>query len=174
MDYVLLKAIGYLHTSFGDWLMPKITALGNRGIVWIVITVILLCIPKCRKWGIAMTIALLFSSIVGNEIIKPLVGRLRPFQTYTEFILLIDPPSGYSFPSGHTAASFAAAITLWKFDRRWGGAALVLAALIAFSRMYLFVHYPTDVLGGILLGILSAYIGVWLVKRLNGYLKITR
>ncbi len=167
MDYQILKGIQQLHTEFGDWLMPKITALGDKGVFWILLMAVLLLLPKTRKWGLAIGGALILAAVLGNEVLKPLVGRLRPFQTYAEFLpLLIAAPGGFSFPSGHTGASFAAAVCLLRFDRRWGIAALVLAVLIAFSRMYLTVHYPSDILGGVILGTACGCFSAWAVKRL--------
>ena len=101
-----------------------------------------------------------FSSLItGNMILKPLVARLRPFTVNTAVELLIPPPADFSFPSGHTYASFASSTAILRNNRRIGSCALVLAILIAFSRLYLYVHYPTDVLFGILLGILAGWLG---------------
>ena len=175
MDYIILKALVQLHTPLGDWLMPKITVLCNHGDIWILCAIVLLLIPKTRKWGIAMAVALLLANVLGNTVIKHLVERPRPFRTYPEFLpLLISPPGGYSFPSGHTGASFAAAVALFRFDRKWGAAALVLAALIGFSRLYLTVHYPTDVLGGLLLGTACGLFAAWAVKAVSRKVKNTK
>ncbi len=148
-----------------DALMPAVSALGNGGICWILLALILLLIPRTRRMGLACAAALILMLVTGNMILKPLVGRLRPFTVNTAVELLIPPPADFSFPSGHTFASFAAAAAILKSSRRLGIPALILAVLIAFSRLYLYVHYPTDVLCGALLGIGAGLIG----DRLAGW-----
>lgn len=138
--------------------MPAVTHLGDGGILWIALAILLLCLPKYRQTGLAMGIALLMGLLVCNLCLKPWVGRLRPFdyqlQHYGRVIpLLIKAPTDFSFPSGHTIASFEAATVLLLRHKKWGIAAMVLAALIAFSRLYLYVHFPTDVLVSVALGI---------------------
>ena len=114
-----------------------------------------------------MAAALLCGLIFGNLLLKPLIARVRPYDLREGIELLISKPSDYSFPSGHTLASFEAAVVLMVRERkRFGWAALVLAVLIAFSRLYLYVHYPSDVLGGILLGTAFALFSVWLVDTI--------
>ena len=147
-----------LRSPFGDAVMPAITFLGDGGWIWIALAIFLLCLPKCRHTGLAMAVALLMGLVVCNLILKPLVGRMRPFDyEWLHFgnaiPLLIDAPTDYSFPSGHTIASFEAAAVLLLRHKKRGIPALLLAALIAFSRLYLYVHYPTDVLASMVLGI---------------------
>lgn len=101
---------------------------------------------------------------------KNLFHRVRPYDIRTSIELLVKRPLDYSFPSGHTAASFTAVVALsFAGEKRAWKAALVLACLIAFSRMYLYVHYPTDVLGGVLVGIAAGYGGYRVVKALEQY-----
>lgn len=143
--------------------MPIISMLGNVGAIWIVCAVVLLVIPKTRKVGVILAVSLAIEALCCNVILKPLVARIRPFDVNTAVQLLISPPTDFSFPSGHTGAAFAAASALFFSKNRLWIPSLVLAILIAFSRLYLYVHYPSDVLGGILLGILSGWLGYTLV-----------
>lgn len=140
-----------------DFVMPKITALGNAGILWIILTLIFLISKKYRKTGVVMAIALVLDLIFCNMLIKPLVARQRPFHINPDIILMIDPPGDHSFPSGHTAASFAAVGAMFFMKYRHWKIFGVLAILIAFSRMYLYVHFPTDIIFGALLGLACAY-----------------
>lgn len=149
-----------------DFIFSSITKLGNIGIFWILLTLVLLIRKDTRYVGLVMAISFILSAAVVNLGIKPLVSRPRPFQIYP-LDIAIAPPSGTSFPSGHSATSFGAA---WAYfitrkDRlRWG--LLALAAAIAFSRLYLFVHFPTDVLAGIVIGIILSYPAKYIADRL--------
>lgn len=145
--------------EFLDALIPRISSLGDAGLIWIVLSILLLLFPKTRKAGFASAAALLFMLVTGNMILKPLVARLRPFTVNTAVELLIPPPTDFSFPSGHTYASFASASAIYRNNRKIGIPALILASLIAFSRLYLYVHYPTDVMFGILFGIFAGWLG---------------
>ncbi len=152
-----------LQCTFMDTVMPLITRLGDEGIFWIVLAVVLAIFPKTRKAGFTMGLAMLFGLFVGNMFLKNVVARVRPYDLEVGVNLLIERLSSFSFPSGHTLSSFAAATALCCRHRKWGVAALMLAGLIAFSRLYLFVHYPTDVLGGALLGVACALLAVKLI-----------
>lgn len=154
-----------LRSPFLDWLFPLITFLGNRGIVWLGIGALLLIPPQYRRWGYAFLASLAVTALLGEWVLKPLVARPRPFVEHTGMELLIPPPASFSFPSGHSVSSFAAATVLAKCRRGWTFPAFLLAALMAFSRLYLFVHYPTDVLSGASLGILCALLVCWLFRR---------
>lgn len=155
----------HLRNGFTDWFFPAVTFLGDKGLIWILLGLALLFFPKYRKWGIAMLCALLLTTLLGEGLLKHLIARPRPFMHYPDLALLIPPPSTYSFPSGHSAASFAAAVVLFRCRRSFGIPALVLAALIAFSRLFLFVHYPTDVLAGILLGTAVGLLTCYLFRK---------
>lgn len=153
-----------------DGVMPVITHLGDGGILWIALALLLLCLPKYRKTGLAMGIALLAGLLICNLGLKPLVGRLRPFDYAYQCLnrvipLLIEAPKDFSFPSGHTIASFEAATALAIHNKKMGIPALILACLIAFSRLYLYVHYVTDVLVSVGLGIGFAFLASFLVKK---------
>ena len=163
--------------GFLDFLMPIITIFGDAGIFWIACAAVMLIFPKTRKTGLAMGVALVMGRLVCNICLKPLVARMRPLVYEVEILgnsaadllhsgqLLVGKPSDFSFPSGHTIASFEAAGVLMLNNKKLGIPALVLAILIAFSRMYLFVHYPTDVLVSVVLGTLFAILANYLVKK---------
>lgn len=160
----------HLSCSFLDAVMPAITFLGDGGWFWIAIAVGMLFFKKTRKTGLMMGVALVCGLLVGNLFLKPVVARVRPYDVNTAVQLLIEKPHDFSFPSGHTLASFEAAVVLFIREKKYIGIpALVLASLVAFSRMYLYVHYPTDILGGILMGTAFAFFGVWLVNKLWNY-----
>lgn len=152
--------------AFLDKVMPIITLFGDKGIFWIAVAVLLIICKKTRKTGISMGAALLIGVIVGNLILKNAVARIRPYDLNSGVELLVNALSDYSFPSGHTLASFEAATVLLIRDKRLGIPALVLAILIALSRLYLYVHYPTDVLAGALLGALIGVFACFLVNRI--------
>ena len=165
LEFWILDGIQNLRTPAADVLMPFITSFGNGGVIWIVLTVILLLIPKTRKTGLILAAALILDGIFCNLFLKNLVRRIRPCDINDAIRLLIPYPSDYSFPSGHTAVSFAAASALYFAGEKYlWKAALVLAAFIAFSRMYLYVHYPTDIIGGVVFGSLSGYLGYKIVE----------
>ena len=152
-----------------DWLMPRITALGNAGIFWILVAVVLLLLPKHRRAGAAMGAALLAGLLICNVLLKPLCARIRPFDFQLLYFgktipLLISAPGDFSFPSGHTIASFEAATVLLLYRCKWGIPAIALAAVIAFSRLYLYVHYPSDVLFAMAAGIGIGF-GAWHLTR---------
>lgn len=142
----------YIKNPFLDFLMPKITFLGNDGIIWIISALVLMAIPKYRKGGVALSIGLLACLVIGNLTLKPLVGRIRPYELVEGIELLISAPTDFSFPSGHTLSSVVSAAILTMTDKRFGYVAIPLALLIAFSRLYLYVHFLTDVLGGAVIG----------------------
>lgn len=208
-DLAILDFIrAHMTSPLGDEIMPIITMLGDNGIIWIVMAAVMLLFKRTRKLGAAMAIALMIDVVCCNFIIKPLVARIRPFDVNTAIKLIISAPDDYSFPSGHTAAAFAAFGALFFGRNKLTGSpnsfvgmniyddlskhngsiapvgvqvlnykeftssrptvfsqknlwlpVLVLAILIAASRLYLYVHYPTDVLVGMVLGTLFGFIG---------------
>ena len=136
-----------------DFLMPKITLLGNGGAIWILSALGLLATKKYRKYGVFLLAGLTVGVLVGNLTLKPLIARPRPCWLDTGVQLLIANPTDDSFPSGHTLSSVIGAVVLTKANRKFGLAAIPLAALIAFSRLYLYVHFPTDILAAAVLGV---------------------
>ena len=165
LDFQILDWIQLIRFDLLDSFMIFITKLGDEGIIWIVLGLLLCLKKKYRPYGLMVLGALICGLLIGNWTLKPLFARLRPFQIREGVELLIAPPSGFSFPSGHTRSSFEAAFVIWYMDKRAGVAALILAALITFSRMYLYVHFPTDILGGIALGAFHAFLMIMVGKH---------
>ena len=209
IDLAILDFIrAHMTSPLGDQIMPVITMLGDNGILWIIMAAILLLFKRTRKLGAAIAIAIVMDAVLCNLVIKPLVARVRPFDMKVAVDLIIAAPDDYSFPSGHTAASFAAFGALFFGRKKLTGSAssfigmnvqddlskhngsiapvgvqalnygefssakrsvftlqnlwipvLIIAVLIAASRLYLYVHYPTDVLAGAALGTVFGFIG---------------
>ena len=151
--------------SFMDFFMYIFSVVGNGGMLWIVTALCLICTKKYRKSGILILLCLLAGLLIGNLAIKPLIQRPRPCWIEPKKLLMIPNPTDFSYPSGHTLSSFISAFILLKTDKRLGISALVVAGLIAFSRLYLFVHFPTDVLSGILLAWLISLPAVKSLKK---------
>lgn len=169
IDFAILNFIyDNCRTVWLDMLMPLITRLGDAGTIWIIMTICLLISSKYRKTGIALCIALVLDVIICNGILKPLIARVRPYNINTMIQLLIPHPADFSFPSGHTAASFTAVSVLYFSRQKLWIPAMILALLIAFSRLYLYVHYPSDVAAGMFLGSVLGFIGY----KLSDYLEI--
>jgi undecaprenyl-diphosphatase len=135
-----------------DYLMPKITALGEKGIIWILTACVLMCTKQYRRYGITLIIGLTAGVLFGNVFLKNLIERSRPSWIDHTITLLIANPTDYSFPSGHTLSSAIAATILTMSHKKYGYIAIPLACLIAFSRLYLFVHFPSDILAAALIG----------------------
>ena len=160
-----------LQSDFMDVAMPLITLLSEDGIFWMILAPILLLIPSQRRSGLGMWLALAMGLILCNMILKPLVGRMRPYDFQEQFNgvyikILIDGLSDNSFPSGHTIAAFEACVALLCGNKKLGIPAVIMAFLVAFSRLYLYVHYPTDVFASIILGSLLAVLGYWLAGKI--------
>ena len=152
-----------LQSGFMDTFMPFITKFGDHGTFWMIVAALLFLFPKTRKTGLGMAIAMMIGLLVCNVTLKPLVGRIRPYDLQAELgvtiQLLGERMHDFSFPSGHTIASFEAAVVMLKNSKKMGIPAMILAVLISFSRLYLYVHYPTDVIASVILGTLFALIG---------------
>lgn len=133
-----------------DVIIPFYTSLGEDGTIWIALGLILLVPKKYRKTGIMVLAALLVMLVVNNIVLKNLIARPRPCWTYPEMVQLVHNPSSYSFPSGHTTSAFAVAFTVFSQHKKLGKVIIVMAAIMAFTRLYVFVHFPTDIYGGIL------------------------
>ena len=153
LDFQILHAIQRIFScSVLDFLMPKITALGNGGILWILLAILLLILPKTRKNGIQLGVGCVGCGLIGNLFLKNVIARNRP-----------------CWIEDHTMVSFAAATVLWHWNRKVGIAAYLLAAVIAFSRLYLFVHFPSDVFAGTVIGVLIGIAAIkgtdWMQKK---------
>lgn len=157
----------HLRCDFLDAVMPWISRICDHGEIWILLAAVLLLLRKHRWTGMSLSFALILDLICCNIVLKPLVGRVRPFLVNTAVELLTAPPADASFPSGHTAASFAAVFALRASGSPLWKPAAVLASVIAFSRLYLYVHWPTDVLGGILVGAAAGWAGARLADALH-------
>lgn len=166
LDYSILLFIQE-HLRF-DWLTGPvvfISHLGNGGWFWIALCLVLLISKRTRRMGLCGLLALAVGVLITNVGLKNIVGRIRPYEQFPDLILLLERQTDFSFPSGHSCSSFASACAVfWTApDKRWrqlGVGAIVLAGMIALSRLYVAVHFPTDVIVGILIGIFSA----WIVK----------
>ncbi|MCI7768052.1 MAG: phosphatase PAP2 family protein [Oscillospiraceae bacterium] len=165
VDFAILEFIREnLRCGFMDIVMMIFTFAGNYGIVWNVIAIALFISKKYRRLGASLAVGLIACLVIGNIILKPLVARDRPFITDPSFLTIIPPPSGNSFPSGHTFSSFVSASILAMHSRKAGISAFGTAVLIAFSRLYFCVHFPTDVLCGAILGIVT---GITVYRIMN-------
>lgn len=178
----LLRVIQELHTQLLTPVLVFLSWINNHGEFWILTGLILTIIPKTRKCGISVLLAMLFGTLITDLTLKGICARPRPYY-YTEYMdgnhirLLIEMKEREllrSFPSGHSVCSFAAAVSILFYYRKAGIAALILAFLIAFSRLYLFVHFPTDVLAGICIGTLCAVFSCMLTGRLYAGRKGTK
>ncbi len=170
----MLETIQSMDFAVLDWIQENIackaldiffsfiTHFGDAGLFWIGIGILMLCFKKFRKAGFCLLIAISIGFLVSNLILKPWVARTRPYDINTAISLLIGRPSDFSFPSGHTTASIASALAILYHHKKVGIGALVLAILVSLSRLYLYVHFPTDVLVGALVGT-CASIAAWAI-----------
>lgn len=168
IDFAVLDFLQKLHSKVLDFIMQAVTLSGDNGYIWIALCIVLLCIPKTRRIGVFTAVTLITEVILNDGIIKGIIARERPFIQNSAIDTIIRQPSGYSFPSGHSASSFAAATAVYMHNKKLGIPAYIMAALIAFSRLYFYVHFPSDVIIGSLLGVL---IGIGVNKLLNYILK---
>lgn len=156
-DWDILYFIqNHLRNGLFDTIVPIYTTLGEWAIMWIVMGLIMLIFKKYRRCGFMVLLALIAGLLICNIALKNIVARTRPCYIDESIILLVGNPSEYSFPSGHSVSSMAAAMTIWLHHKKIGWVAIILALLMGLSRLYVFVHFPTDVYGGFIIGMLIA------------------
>ena len=167
-DFELLFFIkDHIRNDLFDVIVPFYTNLGNDGIIWIVFGAVLLIPKKTRKCGIMVLGALLVMLVVNNIILKNLIARERPCATYPELVELVKIPTSFSFPSGHTVSAMAVGFTVFTQHKKLGTVTLILAFLMGLSRLYVGVHFPTDVYGGIFVGAAIAFAVYYLEKKIT-------
>ena len=176
---LLLWIQEYLRSDFLDPIVKFITHSGDHGYLWIALLIILLCIPRTRRAAMIGAATLLLTFIVTNLCLKPLIGRTRPYEVIEGLTRIIEKQSDRSFPSGHTANSMAVGVSLWLVSKKYeiigdkklyfpkaaGWAVLVWSVLVGLSRLYVGVHFPTDVLGGAIVAILNTVIVFTVYKK---------
>ena len=163
---ILLWIQNNLRCGFLTPVMRVITTLGNGGAFWIVLTLLLLIFKRTRRMGVYCAASMLLTLLVVNLCIKPLAARTRPYELIQGLQILVSRPHDYSFPSGHSANSLTCAWTIFRLaPKKYGVPALVLAVLIALSRLYVGVHYPTDVLAGAAIGVLLSEVALRALRR---------
>ena len=161
-----------LKSGFMDVFMPFITKFGDHGLFWMIVAAVLVIFPKTRKTGLGMAFAMVIGLVVCNMTLKPLVARIRPYDLQLQEFgitiqLLGERMHDFSFPSGHTIASFEACTALMLGNKKFGIPATILAVLVAFSRLYLYLHYPTDVIASVILGTAFGFLGYALAQKCN-------
>ncbi len=165
LDQSMLFGTAALSCGFLNFLLPAFTTIDNKGVIWLLAGFVLLLDKKTRRAGWMLLFSIALTYLIGNVFLKEFIARERPFAVYGVTDLLIPAPNGYSFPSGHASSSFSALTVLYATNRKMRIPASVYALLIAFSRVYLFVHFPSDVLAGALLGAGCAYLVMKLAKQ---------
>ncbi|GKU26542.1 phosphatase PAP2 family protein [Clostridium folliculivorans] len=175
-NYILLSVKRYLQNKYFDRIMTLITSMGNLGAIWVIIALVLILDKDYIVVGDTVILTLIISTIVGEGLVKHLVRRIRPCNFYKNINMLIARPDSYSFPSGHTLSSFAVAEVLSTYFSEYKLLFIGIAFLIALSRIYLFVHYPTDVIAGIIIGTLCCKLVFVLLNEvdladINGFIQ---
>ena len=171
MELGILHAIQLLHNPLLDQMMVTVfnDLVGSLGQLWIVVGLILLVIPKTRKCGAAVLLSYIVSFLIGNEWLKDLIARPRPCAVDDTVSLIVKKPGSFSCPSVHTYLAFSSAMAIYHYYKKAGIGVLVFASLVGFSRMFFFVHYPTDVLFGIVLGIATAFVVCTSLDKADSY-----
>ena len=167
-EFDILDAIYDIRCTVFNYIMHFFTLLGEGGVFWISLVIVLMIIPKTRRLGFCAAAALAAEALMVNVIIKPLVKRVRPCYANTKRVIdtIVKVPNDYSFPSGHAGASFAVSTVITRHNLKLGLLSLLTSALIGFSRLYFYVHYPTDVLTGTMIGVFTGIIMDKLIAHL--------
>ncbi|MDO4976651.1 MAG: phosphatase PAP2 family protein [Eubacteriales bacterium] len=166
MDFQILYAIQSVHSPILDQLNLVITKIvGSYGQIWLILAIALLIFKKTRKTGFCIILSYILVLVLGQFVLKDLIARPRPCHLDESIKLLVTRPDSFSCPSTHTAWSFAAATAIFLNHKKAGILALIAAIIVGFSRLYLFVHFPSDVLVGMVMGILLAVISVKLINQ---------
>ncbi|MPQ43615.1 phosphatase PAP2 family protein [Clostridium tarantellae] len=163
--YILFWIQNNIHSNIMNKFMSFITSLSNLGVLWILLSLFLLCKKKFRIIGILTLFAIILNTILGEGLLKHIAQRPRPFNTLSTLNIIITKPKGFSFPSGHTSTAFAAAFMLSYYFKKYKLPIFILAIFTGLSRIYLLVHYPSDVICGVILGFISFSIIMYLYKR---------
>lgn len=164
IELAILDAIQNLRCGVLDVLMPALSRTANDGEIWILLAIVLVCIRGQRRYGWSVASALVLDLLTVNIVLKPLIDRVRPCAVNTAVDMLVAAPTSGAFPSGHTAAAFAVVFALKTAGSPLWKPALAIAIPMAFSRLYLYVHWPTDILGGILVGAFVGWTGAKIVS----------
>ncbi|MBO6215248.1 MAG: phosphatase PAP2 family protein [Lachnospiraceae bacterium] len=164
-EFDVLYFFQSLHNPVGDAIWPLISLLGDKGLFCALTSVLILIFVKDKRVGLTMIGAWILDVLICNVCLKPLVMRDRPCWIDPTVQLLVETPDDYSFPSGHSGIMFSWAVSIFMYHKRFGIAAIALGVLVMLSRLYLFVHFPTDVLVGALCGTIAAIISYFIVKR---------
>lgn len=162
--------LDFIHNNIAnpvlDFVAVFISSLGTMSILWVVLTAVLLINKKTRRLGAAMAVAVILVFIIGNLILKPMIARVRPYEINSTINLLVAKENDYSFPSGHTYFAFCCATVIFMRHKKVGTAFLIFAVFMGLSRLYLYVHFPTDVICGAVLGIIVGIAAHFIEKKL--------
>ena len=168
MDFGILYTIQAMRSPALDQIMLGITKImGSYGQIWLFVALGMIIFKKTRKIGICVFLSYVLVLVLGHVCLKDLIARPRPCHIDESIELLVKRPTSYSCPSTHTAWAFAGATSIYLYLKRAGIIAFIIAAIMGFSRMYLFVHFPTDVLFGIILGVVLAIISKIILEKIK-------
>lgn len=165
IDSFLPRVLESIANPFWDSFMVFVSHLGDAGFVWIIVVLTLLISKKYRKVGIIAAVSLTVCFVTGNYLIKPLVGRIRPCNLYPDLRMIVPCLTDYSFPSMHTATAFSVSAVLFRHNKLMGIPAIILSVFIALSRVYLNLHFATDIVCGALYGIIFALFTDIVIKK---------
>lgn len=165
---ILLFIQEHLRFDFLTPILKFLTMLGDHGMLWIGVALLLVFIKRTRPIGATAGASLAINALLVNVFLKNIVARTRPYEVIDGLTRLVGEQSDFSFPSGHTSSAFSVAVVMFMLmPKKYGVPALIVATLIAYSRLYVGVHYPSDVIGGLIIGILAAAICVAIYKKIE-------